>query len=118
LLLLVVKPFKCAAANNVAVMSICVLFFTAQTALSFLTINNISPGPVYGNIMGVVIMLANIAFLVGTTWKLLKVVDWAAIKSMIAYMHGCCKKGQHTGMHSMADKSAAGDLPTPSGLPK
>jgi len=89
LLLLGVKPFKCPAANHVAVLSICVLFFTAQVALSFLPYNNINPGPVYGNIMGVLIMLANLAFLLGTSVKLVRVVDWVVIKEVLT-MPTCC----------------------------
>lgn len=70
MLLLAVKPFKCPAAGRVAVLSVCVLFFTAQVALSFIKHNSASPGPVYGSIMGALILLANVAFLLGTTWQL------------------------------------------------
>jgi len=84
LLLLGVKPFRRTAANNVAVLSICALLFTAQAALSFLPYNNISPGAVYSNIMGVLIMLANLAFLLGATVKLVRVGDWVFIKEVLS----------------------------------
>jgi hypothetical protein len=83
-LLLVVKPYKCLAANNIAALSVYVLFLTTFTALTFLPYNNITPGPVYGNIMGVVILMANLAFLMYTTYKLAKSVDWEVVKSWLS----------------------------------
>jgi hypothetical protein len=88
IMLLAVKPFKCPAANKVAVLSVCVLLVTAYTALTFLPYNNITPGPVYSNIMGVAIMLANVAFLAYTTYKLFRSVDWALVGSWMS--KGCC----------------------------
>jgi hypothetical protein len=81
MLLLAVQPFKCPAAGKMAVLSVCVLFFTAQVALTFIPHNGISPPSAYGNTIGVVVMLANLAFLVGTTWKLIVVVDWTLVKT-------------------------------------
>jgi hypothetical protein len=91
MLLLSVKPFKCRAANKVAVASVCILCFTAYSALTFLPYNGMTPGPVYGNIMGVVLVLLNVAFFVGTAWKLVRVIDWAAVKSFAK--GGCCNGG-------------------------
>jgi hypothetical protein len=79
MLLLAVKPFKCPAAGRVAVLSVCVLFFTAQVALTFIPYNSISPPSAYGNAMGVFLLLANLAFLAGTTWKLVASEDWALV---------------------------------------
>ena len=90
MLLLAVKPYKCPAANKVAVASVCILCFTAYSAMSFLPYSGVGPGPVYGNIMGVVLVLLNVAFLVGTTWRLLRVVDWAAVKSFAGRL--CCRE--------------------------
>lgn len=94
-LLQVVRPFKCRAANKVAVSSVYVLLLTAYTALTFLPYNNFTPGPVYGNIMGVVILLANLAFLGSTTYKLIRAVDWAVVISLLTkakpwLSKGCC----------------------------
>lgn len=86
-LLLVVKPFKCPAANTVAVVSVYVLFLTAFSALTFLPCNNAQPGAVYSNIMGVVILISNVGLFASTIWKLAKVVDWAAIR---AFLSNCC----------------------------
>ena len=91
MLLLAVKPFKCPAAGRVAVFSVCVLFFTTQAALSFIPSTNINPGPVYGNIMGAVILLANVVFLASTTWQLVKVVDWAALMTAMR-KPACCRR--------------------------
>jgi hypothetical protein len=82
-LLQVVRPFKCPAANKVGVSSVYVLLLTAYTALTFLPYNNFTPGPVYGNIMGVVLLVANLTFLGSTTYKLIKAVDWALAKSLL-----------------------------------
>jgi hypothetical protein len=89
MLLLAVRPFKCPAAGRVAVASVCILCFTAYSALTFLPYSGMTPGPVYGNIMGVLLVLLNVAFLVGTTWRLLRVVDWAAARSFASKL--CCK---------------------------
>jgi hypothetical protein len=91
MLLLAVKPFKCPAAGRVAVVSVCVLFFTTQAALSFIPSSNINPGPVYGNIMGAVLLLANVAFLVSTAWQLVRVVDWAAVMQALR-KPACCRR--------------------------
>jgi hypothetical protein len=90
MLLLAVKPFVCPAAGRVAVLSVCVLFFTTQAALSFIPSANIYPGPVYGNIMGAVILVANVGFLAGTAWQLVKVVDWASFKRAVT-QPACCR---------------------------
>ena len=91
MLLLAVKPFRCPAAGKITVISVCVLFFTAQVALSFIpSYNNVSLGYTYGNIMGAFILLANLAFLVGTTWKLLTVVDLSFARRLI-HRISCCK---------------------------
>jgi hypothetical protein len=92
MLLLAVKPFKCPAAGRVAVLSVCVLFFTAQVALTFIPYNSVGPPAAYGNVMGVLLILANLVFLAGTTWKLVRVVDWAALKKTlhISAVGRCC----------------------------
>jgi hypothetical protein len=98
ILLLAVKPFKCPAAGRVAVLSVCVLFFTTQAALSFIPSTNIHPGPVYGNIMGAVILVANVVFLVRTAWQLVKVVDWAAVMQALRKLACCRRPGGDAGM--------------------
>jgi hypothetical protein len=92
MLLLAVQPFKCPAAGRVAVLSACVLFFTSQVALTFIPHNGISPPPAYGNTMGVVVILANLAFLVGTTWRLTTVIDWTLVKRAVRLpaFRRCC----------------------------
>jgi hypothetical protein len=94
-LLLVVRPFKCPAVNKIAVVSVYVLFVTAYAALTFLTYNTVGLGPVYGNIMGVVIMISNLAFFAGTSWKLARVVDWAAIRAF--FSKGCGSASKDVG---------------------
>jgi hypothetical protein len=83
-LLLWVRPFVCRAANTVAVQSATVLFLTVFAALTFLPYNNLAAGPVYGSIMGVVLLLVNVAFLGLTAWQLARSVDWAAVRRTIS----------------------------------
>lgn len=45
--LLAVRPYKCPAAGRVAVIGVCVLFFTAYACLTFIPYNNAGPGAVY-----------------------------------------------------------------------
>jgi hypothetical protein len=86
-LLLWVRPFKCPAANTVAVQSACVLLLTAFTALTFLPYSGVEPGHVYSSTMGVVVLLVNILYLLTTVWKLLRSIDWSAICAALC----CCR---------------------------
>jgi hypothetical protein len=86
--LLAVRPYKCPAAGRVAVIGVCVLFFTAYACLTFIPYNNAGPGAVYSNIMGAVIIIANVVFLVRTTWLLVQSVDWGAVRGW--FDAGCC----------------------------
>jgi hypothetical protein len=95
MLLLWVRPYKCRAANAVAVQSACVLLLTSYTALTFLSYNGLEPGAVYGNIMGVVLLLLNVLFLGFTIWKLIDSVDWSAIRAAFrGTTAGCCGVGR------------------------
>lgn len=82
-LLLWVRPFVCPATNTVAVQSASVLFLTVYAALTFLPYNNLEAGPVYGNIMGVLVVLLNLVFLGVTAWKLVRLVDWMAVRQLV-----------------------------------
>jgi len=84
MLLLWVRPFKCRAANTVAVQSACVLLLTVYAALTFLPYNNLEPGPVYSNAMGVVLLLLNLVFLSVAAWKLGRAVDWSAARTLVS----------------------------------
>jgi hypothetical protein len=86
--LLAVRPSKCPAAGRVAVISVCVLFFTAYACLSFLPYNNAGPGSVYSNIMGAVIIVANVMFLLYAAWLLGQSVNWVAVRAWLSA--GCC----------------------------
>ena len=87
-LLLWVRPFTCPAANVIAIQSACVLLFTVYAALTFLPYNSLDPGPVYGGIMGVILLLTNLVLLGMTAWKLVRAVDWSALKVLAT--HTCC----------------------------
>ena len=84
MLLLAVKPYKCIVANKVAVTGVSILSFTACSVVTFLPYSGMPPGPVYNNIMAVVLVLLNLAYLSGTACMLLRVVDWEAIKSFVS----------------------------------
>jgi hypothetical protein len=86
-LLLWVRPFKCPAANTMAVQSACVLLLTAFTGLTFLPYSGVEPGYVYGSTMGVIVLLVNILYLLSTAWKLLRSIDWSAICTALC----CCR---------------------------
>jgi hypothetical protein len=95
MLLLWVRPFKCHAANTIAVQSACVLLLTSYTALTFLPYNSVEPGHIYGNIMGVVLLLLNVLFLARTVWKLAASIDWEAAREALrsSVEKGCGFKG-------------------------
>lgn len=61
-------------------------------ALTFIPHKSISPPSAYGNTMGVVVVLANLTFLVVTTWKLMLMVDWATVKGAVKMpaCFSCC----------------------------
>jgi hypothetical protein len=86
--LLAVRPYKCPAAGRVAVISVCVLYFTAYACLTLLPYSYAGPGPVYSNIMGVVILISNMVFLVYTAWLLWQSVDLSAVRAWL--QDGCC----------------------------
>lgn len=92
MLLLAVQPYKCPAAGRVAVISVWVLFVTAQVALTFIPFNSISTPSAYGNTMGIFLIAANLAFLGTTTWQLVAVVDWRLVKSAmhLSACGSCC----------------------------
>lgn len=78
--LLVVKPYKCAAANTMAVASMYVLLATTYSALTFLPYNSsLDVSPVFTNIVGSLMLLANIVLLLVVVWKLCKAVAWQDI---------------------------------------
>jgi hypothetical protein len=88
--LLAVRPYKRPVAGKVAVVGVCVLFFTAYACLTFLPYNDTGPGPGYSSFMGVAIIIANLAFLVCTTRLLVLSIDWAAVKAWLSSACGGC----------------------------
>jgi hypothetical protein len=60
-----------------------VLLLTSFTALTFLPYNGLEPGHVYGNIMGVVVLLLNVVFLAHTVWRLALTIDWSAAREAL-----------------------------------
>jgi len=94
-LLLWVRPFRCPASNTIAVQSGSVLFLTVYAALTFLPYNSLEPGPVYGGIMGVVLLLMNLVFLAVTAWRLVRLVDWSVPRQLLLRVLGksCGVKG-------------------------
>jgi hypothetical protein len=82
--MLAVRPFKCPAAGRVAVISVCILFFTSAACLTFLPYNDKTPGCVYSNIMGAIIVVGNTVFLLYAAWLLAKSVDWGAVRAWLS----------------------------------
>lgn len=103
MLLLIVQPFRCPTAGKASVSSVCALFLTAQVALTFIPHNTLGPPSAYGSVIGVLLLFANLAFLLGTTWKLLSAVDWTLLKkakllrlfTVVLKRYRCCCSG-HT----------------------
>jgi hypothetical protein len=91
-LLFCIRPHKCAAAGQVSLQSVGVLYLTALTALTFLPYRNITPSPSYSMAMGVVVLVAHVAFVLCTLWRLLRLVDWLVVMRFIRCCAACCQK--------------------------
>jgi hypothetical protein len=103
-----VRPFKCPAANTTAVQSACVLLLTSFTALTFLPYNGLEPGHIYGNIMGVVVLLLNVVFLAHRIWRLALTIDWSAAREALrSSMEKGCGVKQHSAVKA-GDSSSGG----------
>lgn len=85
-LLLYVRPHKCAEAGHVLMHSVGVLCLTTFSALTFLPYRNITPPSGYSMAMGVVVLVAHVAFVLCTLWRLLRLIEW----SLVMRLFRCC----------------------------
>jgi hypothetical protein len=85
-LLLYVRPHKCAEAGHVSLHSVGVLCLTSFSALTFLPYRNMTPPPGYSMAMGVVVLVAHAAFVLCTLWRLLRLINLAAVTRLFK----CC----------------------------
>jgi hypothetical protein len=112
-LLLCIRPHKCAAAGQVSLQSVGVLYLTAFTAMTFLPYRNITPPPGYSMAMGVLVLVAHVTFVLCTLWRLLRLVNWVVLIRFIGCCYqktrGCCCKGGlgASGVASPVRQSAA-----------
>jgi hypothetical protein len=83
-LLLLVRPHNGQAAGAVMLLSVWVLLTTAFSALTFLSYNNVTPAFGYTMAMGVFILLINVAFVLFTLWRLLRLVKWSMFRRLSA----------------------------------
>jgi hypothetical protein len=68
-------------------LSVWVLLTTAFSALTFLSYNNVTPAYGYTMAMGVFVLLINIAFAMFALWRLLRLVQWGAVRRLFGR---CC----------------------------
>jgi hypothetical protein len=85
-LMLLVRPHKCRVAFLVTLFSVWVLITTAFSALTFLSYQKITPAYGYTMAMGVFVLVINIAFVLSTMWRLLRLVQWGVVRRWC----GCC----------------------------
>ena len=93
-LLLLVRPHNCQVAGAVMLFSVWVLITTAFSALTFLSYHNVTPAYGYTMAMGVFVLVINIAFVLSTLWKLLRLVPWGVVRRWCGRCSGtttpCC----------------------------
>lgn len=92
-LLLCIRPHKCAAAGQVSLQGVGVLCLTSFSALTFLTYRNITPPPGYSMAMGGVLLAAHLLFVLCTLWRLLRLVEWVAVMDFLRCFYqkiSCC----------------------------
>jgi hypothetical protein len=115
-LLLYVRPHKCAEAGHVSLHSVGVLCLTSFSALTFLPYRNITPPPGYTMAMGVVVLVAHVAFVLCTLWRLLWLIEWAVVKHLLRFCYQkvacCCNAGSSRGPGGQA----VGTMPTSAGV--
>jgi hypothetical protein len=85
-LMLLVRPHKCRVAFVVTLFSVWVLITTAFSALTFLSYQKVTPAYGYTMVMGVFVLVINIAFVLSTLWRLLRLVQWGIVRRWC----GCC----------------------------
>jgi hypothetical protein len=86
-LLFLVQPHNSKVAGSVTLLSIAVLFTTAFSCLTFLPYRNITPAYGYTMAMGVFVLVINIAFVLSTLWRLLRLLQ---CRDRLRRLFGCC----------------------------
>lgn len=89
-LLLLVKPHDSRAAGAVTLFSVWVLMATSFSALTFLPYRNAIPAYGYTMAMGVFVLVTNVAFVLSTLWRLLRLLQWGIVRRLLG---SCC--GSH-----------------------
>jgi hypothetical protein len=86
-LLFLVQPHNSKVAGSVTLLSIAVLFTTAFSCLTFLPYRNITPAYGYTMAMGVFVLVINVAFVLSTLWRLLRLLQCG---DRLRRLFGCC----------------------------
>jgi hypothetical protein len=87
ILLLLVQPHKSPAAGAVTLFSVWVLMATSYSALTFLPYRNAVPAYGYTMAMGVFVLMINVAFVMSTLWRLLRLLQWGLVRRLLGR---CC----------------------------
>lgn len=103
-LLTAAKPHRKRQANVIALQGVGCLMLASYVAQSLLPYGDIKPAAVYGVVMGVVLILVNIAFVAPLIWKLLNYIQWKRMFNVVwnllskhsncaggAWLAPCCK---------------------------
>jgi hypothetical protein len=89
ILLLVVRPHSSPAAGAVTLFSVWVLMATSYSALTFLPYHNAVPAYGYTMAMGVFVLVINVAFVLSTLWRLLRLLQWGIVGRLLSRCCGC-----------------------------
>jgi hypothetical protein len=74
--LMMARPHAHAAAYRVMLHAMCCLVVTSYIALSFIPSGTYKAGPLYGVLMGCVLVLLNGSFVISVLWLMYKHIDW------------------------------------------
>jgi hypothetical protein len=90
ILLALVRPHSSPTVGTVMLFSVWVLMATSYSALTFLPYRNAVPAYGYTMAMGVFVLVINVAFVLSTLWRLLRLLQWGAVMRLLGRCCGCC----------------------------
>jgi hypothetical protein len=90
ILLALVRPHNSPNAGMVMLISVWVLMATSYSALTFLPYRNAVPAYGYTMAMGVFVLVINVAFVLSTLWRLLRLLQWGVVGRLLGRCCSCC----------------------------
>lgn len=79
IILMMARPHAHAAAYRVMLHAMCCLVLTSYISISFIPSGSYKAGPIYGIIMGCVLVLLNASYVVSVLWQMHKLMKWEAV---------------------------------------